>query len=507
MGKGARQKKSPGSVPVIEKKGQHSGENPALSLHQETLVLGILVILGLFLRLFEIARKPLWLDEATTNSLTIQPDLMAVVTAASNDHHAPLHFVTIWVVKFVGSSEFLLRLPSAIAGTLTIIAIFFIAKELYDGRAGLIAVALLAVSPIHLHYSQEARMYGMAVLFVALAVWMFLRASRTGELSDWLFFGGACTLAFYTHFYTAFIIAALVAGYFILRFRDFLPKKTGACADMNSFPLPHDLRNFACGLALAALLVLPLLGSFFSQSGYFVSHTFNWGLPLWNIPPATFIAFSAYSELFAVFFVCLMLAGLAIIGMKKVEMAITLAVLLFVPILISMYLSSIIPFNVRYHLYLIVVFLSLVAVPLGWIAGKMDIPYGTVVVIGIILLLSAIPVYAYYTDPIQEDWRTFSKNLMQETRAGDIIAPLPSYMSLPLAYYYDNASDATVYRSFPLNESGFRSLENTSESVYYVVTWDIVAADPSGYSLGYLSNRTLQMPGSVDGILLLKKIS
>lgn len=506
MGKGARQKKVQGSGIAVEKKDQPANGNYYLPFH-DTLILGIIVLLGLILRFFELSRKPLWLDEATTNSLTMQPDLMAVVTAASRDHHAPLHFVTIWIVKFFGSSEFLLRLPSVIAGTLTIIAIFFIAKELYDGRAGLIAATLLAVSPLHLYYSQEARMYGMAVLFVALAVWMFLRASRTGELRDWLFFGGACTLAFYTHFYTAFIIAALIAGYFILRFREFFPQNTRDCAGVNGFSLPHDLKNFACGIAFAALLVLPLLGSFINQSGYFVSHTFNWGLSLWNIPPATFIAFSAYYDLAAFIFVCLMVVGLAMIGKKSVEMAITLAVLLFIPMLISMYLSSIIPFNVRYHLYLIIIFLSLVAVPLSWLSQKLNVRYGTVAVVAIIILLSMIPIYGFYTNPIQEDWRTFSKNLLQETNPGDIIAPLPSYMSLPLTYYYNNMSDGTVYRDFSLNETGFRSLDNTSGSVYYVVTWDIIAADPSGYSLGYLSNHTMQMPGSVDGIYLLKKIS
>jgi len=506
MGKGTRQKKSRGSGITKEKEARPHG-NPAVRFHRETLILGVIVILGLILRFFDLSRKPLWLDEATTNSLTTQPNIMAVITAASNDHHAPLHFVTIWLVKFIGSTEFLLRLPSAIAGTLTIIAIFFIAKELYDGRAGLIAAALLAVSPVHLYYSQDARMYGMAVLFVAIAVWMFLRASRTGDLRDWLFFGGACTLAFYTHFYTAFIIAALVAGYFILRFREFFPQKTEGPHGANAFLLPHDLKNFGCGLALAAILVLPLFGSFVSQSGYFVSHTFNWGLSMWDIPPATFIAFSAYYEIVAVLFICLMVAGLAMVGKKKAEMAIALCVIMFIPIFISMYLSSIIPFNIRYHLYLIVVFLSLVAIPLAWLSTKVSADHGTAAFVAIIILLSMIPVYAYYTDPITEDWRTFSKNLMQQTSPGDIIAPLPTYMSLPLAYYYNNASDGTVYRDFPLNETGFRSLDNATGSVYYVVTWDITAADPSGYSIGYLNNHTIQMPGSVDGIYLLKKVS
>ena len=513
MGKGAKQKKKEGAKQPVPQGDQPPMKVRSLPLGREYIVLGAIVVIGLFLRFFELARNPLWLDEATTNFLAIQPDLVSVVNAAAGDHHAPLHFVTIWFIKFIGSSEFLLRLPSALAGTLTIIAVFFIAKELYDEDAGLIAAALLAVSPFHIYYSQEARMYGMVVLFVSLAVWMFLRAGRTGKLTDWLLFGGVCTLAFYTHFYSAFIIVALVAAYFILRFREFFPQKTGGRKDTGFLKIPHDLKNFACGLAISALLVLPLLGSFISQSGYFVSNSFNWGLEWSAIPSMEFYVFSDYSEILAILFFCLMLAGFALIGKRQPGKMLALAVIFFVPVLISMYISSIIPFNPRYLLYLIVLFLPLVALPLAWASGKFRPDYGTIGIVTFIILISAVPLAPYYTGPLQKtDWRTFSKNLVQATEPGDTIVPLPSYMYTPLVYYYNNATDGTFFRSFPLNATGFKSLDNTSGSVYFVVTNDINAADPTGYSVQYLKDHGELLPGSTDigtenQILLLKKIS
>jgi len=505
MGKSAKKKKIPGSkLPVQENPPVvHKGYFP----NRVWYLLSGIFILGLFLRFFELARKPLWLDEASTNYLTTQPDLTAVITAASSDHHAPLHFVAIWLIKSIGSSEFLLRLPSVIAGALTVLVIFFIANELYNEQAGLIAAALLALSPFHILYSQEARMYGMVVLFVSLAVFLFLRASRTRSTPDWLLFGCACAASFYTHFYTAFAIIALFCAYFIMRFREFRPRTSSGGTGFLPVQLPADFRNFVAGIALSLVLVLPILGSFFNQSGYFVSRTFNWGLSMWSIPSETFLDFSYFYEFIAILFVCLMLIGFAMIWTRQKEQMAAVAVILFVPIIISLYLSQIIPFNVRYHLYLIVVFLSLVALPLAWLAKRVHPQHGTIAVVGLILLLSALPLHTYYTEPLQEDWRSFSANLRLVTEPGDIIAPLPWYMYLPLSYYYDNSSDGTYYRNFALNETGFRSLDNSTGSVFFVVTWDINAADPTGYSVQYLNQHTTQQQGSVPGIYLLKKIS
>jgi uncharacterized membrane protein len=474
--------------------------------YKNFIILSALTILGLFIRIWEIARKPLWLDEASTYFMTNQANVIDVWTAAFNDHHAPLHFIVIWVVKLFGENEFWLRLPSAIAGAMTILVVFLLAKELANDEAGLIAAALIAVSPYHVLYSQEARMYGMAILFFSLAMYTFFRAIRTRSLIDWIWFGSACALAFYTHFYTSFAIFALFISYGIIRWKEFGIDRRGAQNEIHWFKLPQDFRHFLIGAIVAGVLVLPILSSFFNQSGYFVSRTFNWGLSMGNIPSQTFLMFSYYSEIIALIFIVLMTIALGMIWHYNRERMIAIAVIMFIPMLISMYLSQIIPFNVRYHLYLIVVFLSLVAIPLAWIGQKIHQNYGTVAIIAVIVLLSAIPITAYYSDPLYEDWRTVSGNLNQITSPGDIIAPLPNYMIQPLSYYYNNATDGTYYKGFALNESGFHTLDNMTATVYFIVTWDITAADPTGYSVQYLNGHTQPTTASVPGIYVLKKV-
>jgi uncharacterized membrane protein len=513
LAKGGRQKQT-----GKREKGSEtpdSGKKSSLAGMVYPSLAGIFLI-GLILRLYEISRKPLWLDEASTYYLTTQPDLMSVISAASADHHAPLHFITIWCVRLFGSSEFFLRAPSAIAGALTVLVIFFIAKEIWNEHAGLIAAALLAVSPYHILYSQEARMYGMAVLFVSLAVYMFLRSARTGRLSDWLLFGGTCALAFYTHFYTAFAIVALVAGYFVLRFRTFYPKTAAAGGDESRrLTIPPDFRNFLAGMIFSFVLVIPVLASFFNQSGYFIGGTFNWGLSMGDIPLQTFLLFSSggasgIAVPLALLIVLLAFTGIAMLWFSKKEMAVALAAIFFIPMFISMYLSRFIPFNVRYHLYLIVVFFALAAIPLEWLSKKLPARYGTVVIMGLIVLIFAVPLTSYYTEAYQ-DWRGSAATLTALTNNGDAVVPLPWNNYLPLSYYYNNETDGTHYRNFALTDTGFQQLDSEKGNVFFVVTiGDLSAKGEPAYStsVAYLDNRTRILSGkNIYDVLILEKVS
>ena len=85
----------------------------------------------------------------------------------------------LWLtVRAFGDGELAVRLPSLIAGTLVIPALYELGRELYDRRTGLVAAAFAAVSPLLIWYSQEARMYAFVALFGLLALLTQLRAIR-----------------------------------------------------------------------------------------------------------------------------------------------------------------------------------------------------------------------------------------------------------------------------------------------------------------------------------------
>ncbi len=145
------------------------------------------VLLVAFLaRAADLGNQPLWYDEAWSTWVAQWSFAESTIRVAA-DIHPPIHnwLLHLWVRLF-DSSEFSARAPSAFAGLLTVAFVYALAFRLTGHRlAALLAAWLLAVNPYHIHYSQEARMYAVAVMFAALACLAYWRGR-----SFWLAVGG-----------------------------------------------------------------------------------------------------------------------------------------------------------------------------------------------------------------------------------------------------------------------------------------------------------------------------
>ncbi len=138
--------------------------------------------LGLVLRLISL-NQSLWLDEAINVMAARSFSLWGMVTQyAVADFHPPGWFIILWVWgKTFGYSEIAVRIPSVIIGVLTIYITYLLGKKLISKNVGLIAALLLAINPLHIYYSQEARMYALAALAVSLNMLLFIDFVKGGK--------------------------------------------------------------------------------------------------------------------------------------------------------------------------------------------------------------------------------------------------------------------------------------------------------------------------------------
>lgn len=114
--------------------------------------------------------------------------------------------MNVWISVF-GDSEFAVRLPSAMFGSFSIIAIFAAGRTLFNKNTGLIAALILATSIFHITYSQEARSYSMLTLLSLISCYYFLKIISSQKK---LFLAGyaiSSILLLYTHYYGTLIIA------------------------------------------------------------------------------------------------------------------------------------------------------------------------------------------------------------------------------------------------------------------------------------------------------------
>ena len=399
----------------------------------------VLMVIGLFLRFYNLGFNSLWLDEASTYTISVKSFAGIWQVTASGEFNPPLFYWAEHVMLMLGNNEVILRFIPALLGVLTIPLFYLIGKEFLDRNAGIIAAAACTVSPFLIYYSQEARAYMMMLFFVALATIFFLRAMKSGSLIHWILFGVFSALAFWSHFYAFVMIAALVLYALI----EWAPRIRTELA---------NLRMLVAGIIVFVVLSLPLIIVTLQLFVLRTSSAPTYGIQGLGIILETFIQVAGMNDIAMYLLVALFIVGIIQafrIGKNKGIFLVLITVLTFV---ISYILSFKMPMLPRYLIFLSIVFFLGIAVSYRVVYSLWNT---RAVVYGFIILLFVIsaPVLAgYYSGFSKEDWRGFSATLQQKTLPGDVVISVPGYISQPLDYYYSSTKAQT--KEYRRNDRG-----------------------------------------------------
>ncbi|MDQ6777105.1 MAG: glycosyltransferase family 39 protein [Actinomycetota bacterium] len=183
----------------------HAGER---SEHRRDLLWVIgLVLVAAVARLPTLGEQSFWLDEAYTERL-IRVSFGGMLHGIPiSESTPPVYYVLAWGWGHVfGYSEFAVRSVSALAGILTVPVVYVLARLLADRRAASIAGALVALSPLLIWYSQEARAYALATLLGTLSLTCFVGFidTRRGRwVAGW---AASSALGLATHYFVGFVV-------------------------------------------------------------------------------------------------------------------------------------------------------------------------------------------------------------------------------------------------------------------------------------------------------------
>jgi mannosyltransferase len=174
--------------------------------------LAALTLLAAALRLSTLDLQSFWYDEAFTPVHVLHPSLWATLrSVVHTENTPPLWYVLAWTdSRVLGTGEVALRLPSALAGIATVPVAWAIGRELAGRRTAIVCAALVAVNPLFVWYSQEARAYALFVLLSALAMLCFLRALRKPTPRRIAAFTVAGALALLSHYFAVFLLIGMV---------------------------------------------------------------------------------------------------------------------------------------------------------------------------------------------------------------------------------------------------------------------------------------------------------
>jgi mannosyltransferase len=167
-----------------------------------------LILLAFALRLYRLPEQSIWWDEGHSISMAAAP-LAAIPTLPGMDVHPPGYFwlLHLWM-GLAGRSEFALRFLSLLFGVATVALLFRFARRLgnRESKYALLAAAIVALSPLHLAYAQEVRMYAPVTFFALGSVYSFWELGRGDARRSWPLYVLTTAASLYTHYFFGFVL-------------------------------------------------------------------------------------------------------------------------------------------------------------------------------------------------------------------------------------------------------------------------------------------------------------
>jgi Dolichyl-phosphate-mannose-protein mannosyltransferase len=170
--------------------------------HRRPLLIAICV--GSFTAFFRLGARGLWGDEIWEASWPQQQPLAQTFQRFQAPPDLPLHFMLVQLSTDIGSSEFWVRLPSALLGAGTVLFVFLLARDTFGTATGLVCSVLLAMAPYHVWYAQEARPYIGLTCYSVATLYFFCLILRRRSWAAGVGFAVATTLNIYNHLFGLF---------------------------------------------------------------------------------------------------------------------------------------------------------------------------------------------------------------------------------------------------------------------------------------------------------------
>lgn len=406
----------------------------SLKYIEDNYLLLLIILLGAVLRIYDLGGESIWLDEAYTIEISKQNPVEIIKDILTdNENHPPFYYSLMhyWMVLF-GDSVFSVRFPSVIFGVLCIIAIYKMAKLLFDKNTALFSALILATSVMLIELSQEARSYSLLAFLSILSFYFFTKLLEQKSFGASALYVVSSLLLISTHYYAIFVLVS--QNIFILTIYLLSTKVT-----VLSF------RRWILLQIILFVLFLPHL--------YLIAHAGATKEGLWfsapNLKsiPGSILSYSGSLPLFFLFFVLSIFAvfnlgyilrvkslngyirslydksgvsGLTYIQ-KMYLLVLWISIPIIIPFLISVFITPV--YQVRYAVGGAAAFFIIVAKGVESLGNKKIIAF----VAGVILILSLLNVREYYVEVNKHQWRETLTYLESVADAGELIMVSPDY--------------------------------------------------------------------------------
>ena len=197
-------------------------------MKRTTILLCLIIFLAAFLRFFNLESTPPSLshDEVAIgyNAWSILQTgkdeygkMYPILFQSFDDFKLPGYiYATVLSEKLFGLTPFAVRFTSALLGTLTVVALYFLIKTLLKENIALVAAFLLAISPWHINFSRAAFESNGSVFFLVLGTLFLFLSLKKPSFLIYASFSFVASLYFY---YTARVLIPFILLAFFLSYK------------------------------------------------------------------------------------------------------------------------------------------------------------------------------------------------------------------------------------------------------------------------------------------------
>ncbi len=176
---------------------------------REWVVLASILAVAAAARFYRIGAQSFWIDELLSLDASVATEGVSFWEKLLYNVHGPLHAVVIHALRGISLSEGILRAPSAVAGTLSVLLLYRWLVMLGRRDVALHGALFFALSPFNLYYSQELRFYALMVMFALITLIAYERFLENPSYRRGALLGLAAAAATLSHFSALFLAAGL----------------------------------------------------------------------------------------------------------------------------------------------------------------------------------------------------------------------------------------------------------------------------------------------------------
>jgi len=423
-------------------------------LKKERACLLFILVIASSLRLYNLNKYDLWYDELITTKFSYQrvradshayniPRSSIFLNKLKVDPNAPFYFILVHGYSFLFGSGKSLRILSLLLSVLTLWVFYRVARLFLRQTESLLSVALMAASPVHIWYAQEARGYSLECLMAIIMIFVWIEGFRHHKDRYWIVLCITSLVAVFTTYFSIFLLVALGV---ICIFKDY------------RVHLKKWLFTIV-GMALVSSLYLKFTDTRINET---IKNLWISSLPqgsFWQTFGVFALGYSANPPLLTagiVFSLCLFISGAYFYYRKNKTNAIFLVTATLLPLTITSILSWIIsPFYLTRKMLIVSPFFYILLTKGLWGINKKIYRIAGITILTIMIALSLMNYYKNYIIELpdgkdfypgvhaRKNYSRLLNNIKINLKEKDIIIGTDVQSFLSLLYYFGFPSDAT----------------------------------------------------------------